>query len=224
MTKINLPWTLADGQKAYAEKVMDNFNTLLNQINAGAVNIDAEVDGLEGVTVQDLLQELADTRVIFKTADCQYIRVNDDLVIETSADGTVWQATGSSGHIILDGVGQQLPQRSRLQFVNTTVTDNGSTTVVQGIKGDQGVQGPQGPQGVQGPKGDKGAAWYPSIDSIGVLSWQLSDTNIAPGQVNIRGPQGVQGTQGPQGVAGPQGPQGPRGDKGDTGDRGPQGL
>ena len=67
MTKINLPHNLVDGQKAYAGKVMENFQAIVNQINGGAVNMDAVVDGLEGTTVQDLLQELADTRVVFKT-------------------------------------------------------------------------------------------------------------------------------------------------------------
>ncbi|MEG1998015.1 MAG: hypothetical protein RR051_06190, partial [Clostridiales bacterium] len=227
MTQISLPYNLSNGQKAYAEKVMSNFITLLNQMNAGAVNMDAAVAGLEGVTVQQLLQELADTRMVFKTGNCKYLRVNADLVIETSSDGIAWQATGSSGHIILDGAGKQLAQRSRLQFANTTVADNGNVTVVQGIKGDQGIPGPagsQGVQGVQGVQGDKGDVWYPDINSLGILSWNLGPTDIPPAPVNIRGPQGTQGVQGSQGVAGPVGPQGPRGDKGDTGDRGIQGL
>lgn len=172
----------------------------------------AAVDGLEGTTVQDLLQELADTRVIFETEDCKYIRVNQDLVIETSNDGQVWQATGSSGHVILNPNGTALPQRSRLQFSNSEVSDENGVTVVHGIKGDkgdQGIQGIQGPKGDKGEKGDTGLAVIPNVNSAGIISWTLGASGVVPPPQNIRGPQGVQGVQGPQGVAGPVGPQRP---------------
>lgn len=47
---------------------------------------------------------------------------------------------GSSGggHVILDGNGNPMPQRAKLQFVSAQVSDNGIATVVEGIKGDAG--------------------------------------------------------------------------------------
>lgn len=132
---------------------------------------------------------------------CLYIRLNSDKVIETSSDGKTWQATGSSGHLILDDGGEEMPQRSRMQFIGATVTDNGGVTQIALRKGDTGAQGPQGPVGPQGPAGAQG--------------------NIGPqGPQGIQGPRGVQGlngAQGPTGATGPTGPQGPRGEKGADG-------
>lgn len=132
---------------------------------------------------------------------CLYIRLNSDKVIETSSDGKTWQATGSSGHLILDEDGEEMPQRSRMQFMGATVTDNGGMTQITMRKGDTGAQGPQGPVGPQGPAGVQG--------------------NIGPqGPQGIQGPRGVQGlngAQGPTGATGPTGPQGPRGEKGADG-------
>lgn len=132
---------------------------------------------------------------------CLYIRLNSDKVIETSSDGKTWQATGSSGHLILDDGGEAMPQRSRMQFMGATVTDNGGVTQIALRKGDTGAQGPQGPVGPQGPAGAQG--------------------NIGPqGPQGIQGPRGVQGlngAQGPTGATGPTGPQGPQGEKGADG-------
>ena len=166
-----------------------------------------------------------------KSADVRNIRLNPDRVLETSSDGVNWQATGSSGHIILDKSGTQLPQRSRLQFAGeTTVTDSGTATVVSGIKGDKGDTGERGPQGPQGIQGNTGRVFIPSVDGAGNLSWEIVEDNdqvVEPR--NIRGPQGVAGIQGPKGEQGIQGPQGvqgvqgPKGDKGDVGAQGPRG-
>ena len=105
-------------------------------------------------------------------AGFKYIRLNVDKVLEVSTDGNVWQATGSSGHIIIDKDGKQLPQRSRMKFAGSVVTDDGTNTVVQGVKGDKGdtgATGAQGPQGVQGVKGDRGQVFVPSINDDGVI-------------------------------------------------------
>ncbi|NCB05260.1 MAG: hypothetical protein EOM69_07025, partial [Clostridia bacterium] len=173
------------------------------------------------------LQQLADKRVIYKSDGAKYIRINADMQLETSADGIQYQATGSSGHIVLSSDGTQLPQRSRMKFANCQVSDNGTETEVHGVTGPQGEKGEtgaQGAQGVQGEKGDKGAAWYPGVDTLGNLTFTLSDTATPPPQVNIRGPQGVQGVQGAQGVAGAQGPQGIQGPRGVQGIQGEQGA
>lgn len=159
------------------------------------------------------------------SSDIKAIRINVDNVIEITLDGTTWTATGSSGHLILDKLGNILPQRSRLKFMGeVTVTDDGTNTVISGVKGDKGDKGDtgsQGIQGIQGIQGDLGPAIVPSIDTNGVMSFTIQETAIAPNSVSVRGPQGPQGVQGSQGVAGPQGVQGIQGS---TGPMGPQGL
>ena len=118
-----------------------------------------------------------------------------------------WKDTASSGHMIFDNDGVQYPQRSRMQFKNTVIEDDGEKTIIYGLKGEQG---PQGPQGIQGPKGDQGVQ--------GVQGPQ--------GPIGLTGPQGIQGIQGirgPQGETGPEGPQGERGPQGLKGDKGESG-
>ena len=161
------------------------------------------------------------------TAGFKYLRLNADKVLEVSTDGNVWQATGSSGHIIIDKDGKQLPQRSRMKFAGSVVTDDGTNTVVQGVKGDKGdtgATGAQGPQGVQGVKGDRGQVFVPSINDDGVISWSIQEpTTTVPASRNIRGPQGIQGIQGPQGLQGPVGATGAQGIQGPIGAQGPKG-
>ena len=176
--------------------------------------------------------------------DCKYIRLNGDGAIEVSGDGAAWSVTGSSGHKIYDKDGNFVAQRARMKFANSVVTDDGTYTVVNGIKGDKGDKGDTGETGrtatlsigtvttgaegsavvitnagtaqdavwnISIPKGDKGAAWYPTLDSLGNLTFALTDTSTPPPSYNIRGPQGPQGVQGLQGAAGSQGPQGIQG-------------
>lgn len=159
--------------------------------------------------------------------DIKGIRINADKVIEITFDGVEWEATGSSGHIILDKDGNELEQRARMRFDNCEVEDNGSETVVKGIKGDKGDKGDkgeQGVQGIQGVKGDRGYVLVPMVDANGVLTWSVQDTAVVPQAVSIRGPQGVAGVQGPQGVIGPQGIQGVQGPQGPQGERGNDGA
>ena len=174
------------------ETVKGDFNGLIDALTAA------------GVEHMALLPENA--------AGFKYIRLNSDKVLEVSTDGTNWQATGSSGHLIIGPDGQALPQRSRMQFTNGTVTDQNGVTVVAGIKGDTGATGAQGPQGVQGVKGDRGQVLVPSINDDGVISWSIQEpTTTVPASRNIRGPQGIQGIQGPQGLQGPVGATGAQG-------------
>ena len=169
------------------------------------------------------------------TAGFKYLRLNADKVLEVSLDGETWQATGSSGHLIIGPDGQALPQRSRMQFTNGTVTDQNGVTVVAGVKGDKGEKGDKGDTGetgATGAQGPVGPAIVPSVDINGVMSFSLQNVTSPPQSVNVRGPQGPQGVQGeqgaqgargPQGIQGIQGIQGPKGEKGDTGDIGPAG-
>ena len=171
-------------------------------------------------------------------AGFKYIRLNADRVLETSQDGVTWQASGSAGHIIMNPAGETMPQRGRMQFDNCEVSDDGTKTIVHGVKGDTGPQGEQGIQGVKGDKGDRGATGpsiVPSIDTNGVMSFTIQDSAIAPQAVSVRGPQGPQGVQGEQGAQGARGPQGiqgipgvqgvqgEQGEQGPTGPQGPQG-
>jgi hypothetical protein len=81
------------------------------------------------------------------TDSCKYIRLNADGAIQTSADGATWVTSASSGHLIYDKNGNLLTQRTRLKFANSTVTDDGTYTVVTGIKGDTGATGAKGDTG-----------------------------------------------------------------------------
>ena len=169
------------------------------------------------------------------SAGFKYIRLNADKVLETSEDGEVWQATGSSGHLILDKDGNTLPQRSRMRFMNGTVTDENGVTVVTGVKGDKGEKGDKGDTGdtgATGAQGPVGPAIVPSVDINGVMSFSLQNVTSPPQSVNVRGPQGPQGVQGEQGAQGARGPQGiqgvagaqgPKGDQGEIGPAGPAG-
>lgn len=163
-------------------------------------------------------------------AGFKYIRLNEDKVLEVSTDGKTWQATGSSGHLIIGPDGQTLPQRSRMQFTNGTVTDQNGVTVVTGVKGDKGEKGDKGDTGetgATGAQGPVGPAIVPSVDINGVMSFSLQNVTSPPQSVNVRGPQGpqgVQGEQGAQGARGPQGIQGVAGAQGPKGDQGAQGI
>ena len=173
-----------------------------------------------------------------------YMRLNSDKVLETSTDGVNFEATGSSGHVVLDADGRALPQRSRMQFAEGSVEDVDGVTVVHGVAGPQGEKGETGERGPKGETGNLGPVIVPSVDENGVMSFTVQATAIAPQSVSVRGPQGpqgVQGAQGAQGARGPQGiqgvagaqgpkgeqgeigPAGPHGPKGDTGAQGPQG-
>ena len=151
------------------ETVKGDFNGLIDALTAA------------GVEHMALLPENA--------AGFKYIRLNSDKVLEVSTDGTNWQATGSSGHLIIGPDGQALPQRSRMKFTNGTVTDQNGVTVVTGVKGDKGDTGAKGEKGATGAQGPQG----------------------------VQGATGKQGIQGPTGAQGPQGIQGPKGDKGADG-------
>ena len=178
------------------------------------------IDALAALGVQQLVQ--------YGTENIRHIRMNADEHIEVSADGKTWTEFASSGHIIFDNKGTQLPQRSRMKFANSEVTDDGVYTIVNGIKGDTGPQGPAGPQGeqgIQGAKGDRGQVLVPSVSDEGVMSWSIQEPPVSvPSPRSIRGPQGIQGIQGIQGEQGPAGPKGETGPQGIQGVRGPAGA
>lgn len=161
------------------------------------------------------------------SAGFKYMRLNADKVLEVSTDGATWQATGSSGHLIMDKDGNTVAQRSRMQFTNGTVEDRDGVTVITGIKGDTGERGERGEKGDTGdtgPQGNTGPCIVPSVDINGIMSFTIQDTAIAPQSVSVRGPQGPQGVQGAQGAQGERGPQGIQGIQGVQGPKGDQGI
>lgn len=211
------------------EVVIPAYNSLVDALNALAAASNMGAADIKG-NASTVQAELA-KRII--TGNVKYIRLNSDKVLETSNDGVTWEATGSSGHIIIAPDGTVAPQRSRMKFANGTVTDDGEQTIVTGLKGDTGPQGEKGDTGEQGPKGDQGLTGpviVPSVDADGVMSFTIQDTAIAPQPVSVRGPQGPQGVQGQQGAQGTRGPQGIQGvqgiqgPKGETGEQGPAGA
>lgn len=181
------------------------------------------IDALVALGVEQLIQ--------YGSEDIKYIRLNTDEHIEVSSDGVTWTEVASSGHLIYDAAGQQMPQRSRLKFGGASVVaDDGTYTIVSGVKGDKGdtgAKGDKGDKGDTGEQGPRGAAWYPAVDGLGNLTFVLSETATPPPAYNIRGPQGpqgVQGLQGATGATGPQGIQGPRGLQGAKGEKGATGA
>lgn len=180
-------------------------------------------------------------------AELKYLRLNGDKVLESSADGKNWEATGSAGHIIEGPGGTEMPQRARMRFETAEVADENGVTVVRAFKGDkgdtgekgdrgdigpQGETGPRGetgPQGVQGPKGDTGERGLtgktiiPSVDENGIMSFRVADTATAPQSVSVFGPQGPKGDPGQRGEQGERGPQGIQGVQGEQGPQGVQG-
>lgn len=217
------------------EVVIPAYNSLVDALNA--LTAAASVGAADANGVASTVQAELEKRLI--SGNVKYIRLNGDKVLETSEDGVVWEATGSSGHVIVKPDGTIAPQRSRMKFTNGVVSDDGTQTIITSLKGDKGDQGPQGVQGEKGDKGDIGATGpviVPSVDANGIMSFTIQDTAIAPQSVSVRGPQGPQGVQGaqgaqgargPQGLQGVQGIQGPNGEKGDpgaTGAEGPRGV
>lgn len=206
------------------EVVAQRFNALLEALMAetGAGEIGAAL----GMTLDNApLSE-----------NIRALRLNGDGQMEVTKDGSHWVAASSGGHLVLDAEGNILPQRGRLRFTQSRVTDENGVTVVhgiQGVQGEQGIPGPQGPTGAQGPEGP---VFVPRLNSAGILSWSLESDPPAPASQSIRGPQGPQGEkgetgargpEGPMGLTGPQGPQGPeglRGPQGPQGERGVQGI
>ena len=98
------------------------------------------IDALVALGVEQLIQ--------YGSEDIKYIRLNADEHIEVSSDGATWTEVASSGHLIYDAAGRQMPQRSRLKFGGASVvTDDGTYTIVSGVKGDKGDTGAKGDKG-----------------------------------------------------------------------------
>ena len=233
--------TASEMQKKFEETarevIVPKFNALIDALKdeAAADELGIRAQGsLKTGTVFAQVGELLSLLGVKVGSDTiKKIRVNADNQLEVSFDGTDFQATGSSGHIIVRPDGTVMPQRGRLKIQNGEVSDDaaGNQTIVNGIKGDKGETGAQGPQGIQGPEGK---VYVPALEENGDLAWVLEDYHgqrpakrniMGPeGPQGVQGPQGGQGERGPQGTQGAQGSQGPQGPPGETGPQGPQGI
>lgn len=198
--------------------VKENFRAVMQNLTEAIIKINSTPD--------------PETKLMYSD-DVRKVRLNDDNAIEVSKDGTHFELTASSGHIIVDDSGEEHPQQPRLRFTGADVSEESDITVVSGFQGPVGPQGPQGDTGAQGPigekgdkgdKGDTGAVIVPSVDQNGIISWTQQDVPVIPNPQNIRGPQGPQGIQGLQGIAGVPGPQGAPGVQGIQGPQGEQGI
>lgn len=90
MTDLTLPYSLSDGQKAFAARLMANFNALLQQLNNGAAAVEvAAIEGASGLTVQAVLESLTDLIKACYTAsqaDALIIQETYDLVQSVNMD------------------------------------------------------------------------------------------------------------------------------------------
>jgi hypothetical protein len=102
---------------------------------------------INGVLLPELEKAGVLSLIQHGTDSCKFIRLNADGAVETSADGASWTVTASSGHLVYDANGNQFPQRSRMKFLNSTISDDGTFTVINGIKGDKGDTGAKGDTG-----------------------------------------------------------------------------
>lgn len=220
--------------------VAPQYNALIDELSGAA--------GAAGIGTK--LGKKLDAAVL--SDDIAAVRLNGDKVLETTADGVHYEATGSSGHLILGGNNEVAPQRSRLKFANLMVEDEDGVTVVYGVKGDKGdpgEAGPQGPQGEAGPQGVPGIQGVPGADGADGRSFTILgryETLEALEEAQPAGQEGDAWAVGPAGAAsvfvwdtahagwqelgmvqgprGEQGAQGNPGPQGETGPQGPQGL
>ena len=220
--------------------VAPQYNALIDELSGAA--------GAAGIGTK--LGKKLDAAVL--SDDIAAVRLNSDKVLETTADGVHYEATGSSGHLILGGNNEVAPQRSRLKFANLMVEDEDGVTVVYGVKGDKGdpgEAGPQGPQGEAGPQGVPGIQGVPGADGADGRSFTILgryETLEALEEAQPAGQEGDAWAVGPAGAAsvfvwdtahagwqelgmvqgprGEQGAQGNPGPQGETGPQGPQGL
>ena len=220
-------YDFVSGTRIRSSQVDEELNQLVN-------SYDALVSLLTEVGVE--------TCVRYGTNNCKYIRVNTDGAIEISTDGVVWTVTGSSGHLIYDKNGNFITQRTRMKFTNATVTDDGTYTVVNGIKGDTGATGATGATGrtatiTIGNVSTGAAGSLVTLENVGTIQdaiWNISipkgDKGAAwypalDGLGNLTFTLSDSATPPPSyNIRGPQGPQGVQGAQGATGAQGIQGI
>lgn len=94
------------------------------------------------LTVYGQLLALASNSVFSSTI--KNIRISADGALEYSLDGTSYVQLSLTGHEIHDAAGVAMPWRKVVQFLNSTVVDDGTTIKVTAEKGDKGDKGATG--------------------------------------------------------------------------------
>lgn len=119
----------------------------------GFRDVDAFPDPLNENETREQMQRLHDQLADFVNmiapgynGEVVMIRFDSDLRLEYSRNGVEWFPTLSSGHIVVDQIGTQLPNRSRLMFKNATIRDDAQTgaTIVECSTGEAGPGVPDG--------------------------------------------------------------------------------
>lgn len=112
-------------------------NALVDALNDSGAAADMGAEGFdkEASTVQ---AEIA-KRII--SSGIKFLRLNTYKEFETSVDGKTWEAVAPAGHTVIDGNGAAMTQRRKIKFDGATVEDDGTQTVVKGLKGDKPVKG-----------------------------------------------------------------------------------
>ena len=213
------------GVKGSAESAYRTGSVSISKENIGLGNVDNTSDADKPISTA--VQTALDAKQGKLTAGAN-ITIDANNVISSTGGG----GGGTGGHTILNASGSAMPQRGKIQFTNTTVTDDETAdkTVVAGIKGDTGDTGPQGPKGdtgetgPQGPKGDTGDTGPTGATGNGISSAVLNaDYTLTLNFTNGTSYTTPTPIRGATGATGPQGDTGPKGDTGDTGPAGATG-
>ena len=181
------------GVKGSAETEYRTGTVDITKANIGLGNVDntSDADKPVSTAVQNVLNPKQG-----KLTAGSNISIDENNVI--SATGR----EGTGGHVVINATGSAMPQRGKIQFTNTTVTDDSAAdiTIVTGIKGDPGE------------KGDKGTGIASAVlNADYTLTLTFTDGTSFTTSTPIRGETGPQGPQGEQGIQGPIGPDGKTG-------------
>ena len=128
-----------DVVRQQASEVKSDLDRLLNESTDALITVIGELEspqGSEGIGTK-LGRTLASAVL---SDDVALVRVNADKGLEYSRDGARFENVASAGHIIHDRHGNEAPQRSRLRFVNSEVTDENDMTVVTGVRGESAFE------------------------------------------------------------------------------------
>ncbi len=199
-------------------------------------------------TLRSLARSLAAVQKTVKSQTAQIKALRAQVAAKhtiLTGSGAPAATLGATGDLYLDTATYQI-------YGPKTSTGWGSSTSLQGPKGDTGASGAQGDTGAtgaagpQGPKGDTGAdgaTWsaaagepsalgnagdlYPNTLTGDVCQMENGSWTLVANIAGPQGPKGDTGATGPQGTkgdTGATGPQGPQGDIGATGAQGPAGA
>lgn len=128
-----------DVVRQQASEVKSDLDRLLNESTDALITVIGELESPQGSAgVGTKLGRTLASAVL--SDDVALVRINADKGLEYSRDGARFENVASAGHIIHDRHGNEAPQRSRLRFVNSEVTDENGMTVVTGVRGESAFE------------------------------------------------------------------------------------